>query len=157
MIKVLFVCHGNICRSTAAQMILQQIVEEAGLQDRFVIDSAATSREEIGNSVYPPMKRALEGMGVPILRHQARQVKASEYGDWDYIVGMDDENMWNLNRIFRGDPEGKCSMLMSWCGEEGREVDDPWYTGRHAETAGQIARGCRAMFDQLSAGREKTS
>ena len=150
MIKILFICHGNICRSTAAQMIMQHMVDEAGLTGRFEIDSAATSREEIGNPVYPPMRRALEAMGVPILDHRARQAKSGEYERWDYIVGMDDENMWNIERIFHGDPEGKCSRLMSWA-EPGsqREVEDPWYTGRHADVARQIERGCGAMLEQL--------
>ena len=149
MIKILFVCHGNICRSASAQMVMRQILREQGLDGGIMADSAATSREEIRNDVYPPMKRALEAIGVPILHHRARQAKAAEYDDWDYIIGMDDENMWNLNRIFGGDPEKKCSMLMSWAGEDGREVDDPWYTGRHAEAARQIERGCRAMLEQL--------
>ena len=149
MIRILFICHGNICRSTAAHMILQNMVNEAGLTDLFFIDSAATSTEEIGNPVYPPMKRALQSMNIPILSHRARQVRRSEYNDWDYIIGMDHANMQNLNRIFGGDPEHKLSMLMAWAGQDGQEVDDPWYTGLHQEVARQIELGCREMLAQL--------
>ena len=149
MIRILFICHGNICRSTAAHMILQKMVLEAGCGDEFLIDSAATSTEEIGNPVYPPMKKALQSMNIQILSHRARQVRRSEYGDWDYIIGMDHANMRNLNRIFGGDPDHKLSMLMSWAGEDGQEVDDPWYTGLHLEVARQIERGCRELLAQF--------
>ena len=156
MIRILFICHGNICRSTAAQMIFQDMVDRAGLSDRFLIDSAGTSAEETGNPVYPPMKRALTAMHVPILCHRARQVQRSEYDSWDYIIGMDRENMWNLDRIFRGDPERKVSMLMAWTGQDGAEVDDPWYTGCHAEAARQIEEGCSALLEQILRNKRKT-
>ena len=150
MIRILFICHGNICRSAAAHMILQKMVLDAGLSDMFYIDSAATSTEEIGSTVYPPMKRVLQSMNIPILGHRARQVKSREYVDWDYIIGMDNANMRNLNRIFGGDSDHRLSMLMSWTGEDGREVEDPWYTGRHDAVAKQIERGCRAILDKLA-------
>ena len=137
-----------------AEFVMKDMVQKAGLADRFYIASAATSNEEIwgsrGNPVYPPMKRVLQSMNIPILDHRARQVKSREYADWDYIIGMDNANMRNLNRIFGGDPDHRLSMIMSWTGEDGREVEDPWYTGRHDAVARQIERGCRAILDKLA-------
>ena len=133
-----------------AEYVMKSLVEEAGFSDDRYIESAATSTEEIGSTVYPPMKRVLQSMNIPILGHRARQVKSREYADWDYIIGMDNANMRNLNRIFDGDPDHRLSMLMSWTGEDGREVEDPWYTGRHDAVAKQIERGCRAILDKLA-------
>ena len=158
MIKILFICHGNICRSAAAEMVLRQMVEERGLAELFRIESAATSREEIGNDVYPPMKKALAAAGYLCRAHAARQVTRGEYDRWDRIIGMDDENMFNLRRLFGADPEGKLSMMMDWAGEAGREIDDPWYTRDFRGALRQIEEGCRGILDALlpGGGKEKT-
>ena len=106
MIKILFICHGNICRSAAAEVVLKQMAEEAGRRD-LRIASAAATREEIGNDIYPPMKKALVNAGYACARHAARQTTRADYLQWDYIIGMDDENMWDMKHIYGGDPEVK--------------------------------------------------
>ena len=150
MIRILFVCHGNICRSAAAEMVMRKLVRDRKMEDRFQISSAATSREEIGNDVYPPMKRALHAAGIPSLPHAARQVTREEYTHWDYIVGMDGENMWILRRLFENDPAGRLSMLMDWAGKPGQEIDDPWYTRDFQGALRQIIDGCEGMLARLT-------
>ena len=149
MIKVLFICHGNICRSVSAQYIFDQLIEERHLTDRFSCDSAATSREEIGNPVYPPMRRTLEMHSVPIGSHRARQMRRDEYDAYDLIIGMDSENMYYIDRILGQDPEGKVHTLMEYTDDPNELIDDPWYT-RDFETAyRQIKRGCEALLQHL--------
>ena len=143
-IKILLVCHGNICRSAAAEVVLKQMAEEAGRRD-LRIASAAATREEIGNDIYPPMKKALVNAGYACARHAARQTTRADYLQWDYIIGMDDENMWDMKHIYGGDPEGKLSMLLDWAGQPGREIDDPWYTRDFAGALKQIEAGCRGL------------
>ena len=147
MVKVLFVCHGNICRSAAAEAVLKQMAEEAGRHD-LRIASAAATREEIGNDIYPPMKKALVNSGYLCPRHAARQTVRADYGQWDYLIGMDDENMWDMKHIYGGDPEGKLSMLMDWAGQPGREIDDPWYTRDFSGALKQIEEGCRGVLER---------
>ena len=142
MIKVLFICHGNICRSAAAEMVMKQMAREQGRKD-LQIASAAATREEIGNDIYPPMKKALAAAGYQCERHAARQTTRADYSQWDYIVGMDDENMWDMRHIYGGDPEGKLSMLLDWAGQPGREIDDPWYTRDFAGALKQIEEFAR--------------
>ncbi len=149
MIKVLFVCHGNICRSAAAEMVLRQMAAEAGMETRVETGSAATTREEIGNDIYPPMKKALHAAGYFCHPHAARQTRREDYARWDFIIGMDEENMWDLRRIYDGDPEGKLSMLMDWAGKPGAEIDDPWYTRDFRGVLGQIEDGCKGLLKQL--------
>ena len=144
MIKILFICHGNICRSVAAEMVMKQIIREKGLRG-WQIASAATTREEIGNDIYPPMKRALLAAGYACEPHAARQTTRADYGQWDRIIGMDDENMWDMKRIYGGDPEGKLSLLTDWAGTPGREIDDPWYTRDFSGALKQIEAGCRGL------------
>ena len=148
MIKILFVCHGNICRSAAAEMVLKQMAREQGRRD-LGIASAAATREEIGNDIYPPMKRALTAAGYVCEPHAARQTVRADYDRWDYIIGMDDENMWDMKRIYGGDPEGKLSMLLDWAGAPGREIDDPWYTRDFSGVLKQIEEGCRGLLRQI--------
>ncbi|QUC65792.1 low molecular weight protein-tyrosine-phosphatase [Aristaeella hokkaidonensis] len=148
MIKVLFICHGNICRSAAAEMVMKQMAREQGRKD-LQIASAAATREEIGNDIYPPMKKALAAAGYQCERHAARQTTRAEYSQWDYIVGMDDENMWDMRHIYGGDPEGKLSMLLDWAGKPGQEIDDPWYTRDFNGVLKQIEEGVRGMMRSI--------
>ncbi len=150
MKKILFVCHGNICRSAAAEMVLLQMAEEAGVSSRFSVSSAATTREEIGNDLYPPMRRALRAAGYICHPHAARQMIRSDYGKWDYLIGMDEENLADMRRICGGDPDGRMSMLLDWAGKPGREIDDPWYTRDFDGALRQIEEGCRALLSHLS-------
>ena len=148
MIKVLFICHGNICRSAAAEMVMKQMAREQGRKD-LQIASAAATREEIGNDIYPPMKKALIAAGYQCERHAARQTTRADYSQWDYIVGMDDENMWDMRHIYGGDPEGKLSLLLSWAGQRGQEIDDPWYTRDFSGVLRQIEDGCRGLLGRI--------
>ena len=148
MIRILFICHGNICRSVAAEMVLKQMAREKGRRD-LKIASAAATREEIGNDIYPPMKKALIEAGYECERHAARQTTRADYAAWDHIIGMDDENMWDMRHIYGGDPEKKLSMLLDWAGEPGREIDDPWYTRDFRGVLRQIEEGCRGLMRSI--------
>ncbi len=148
MIKVLFICHGNICRSPMGEFILKKMVKEKGLADEFQIASAATSTEEIGNPVYPPAKRKLKEHGIDCSGKYAVQLKRSDYDRYDYFLCMDNRNIQNTLRIFGSDPEGKVSLLLSYCGER-REVDDPWYTDDFDTAYDDIWCGCRAFLEKL--------
>ena len=148
MTRILFICHGNICRSAAAEMVMKQMAREQHRND-LEIASAAATREEIGNDIYPPMKKALTAAGYRCEYHAARQTTRAEYGQWDYIIGMDDENMWDMKRIYGGDPDGKLSMLLDWAGQPGREIDDPWYTRDFSGVLKQIEEGCRGLMQSI--------
>ena len=148
MTKILFVCHGNICRSAAAEVVLKQMAAESGRKD-LVIGSAAATREEIGNDIYPPMKKALANQGYACPPHAARQTAREDYAEYDYLIGMDHENMRLMKRIYGGDPEGKLSLLLDWAGQAGREIDDPWYTRDFAGALRQIEAGCRGLLGVL--------
>ena len=148
MTKILFVCHGNICRSTMAQFVFQHMVNEAGLSDRFEIDSAATSREEIGNGPHRGTVRKMLEVGIPVLPHRARQVTKQDYDHYDLLIIMDAENLWGIRRIIRDDPENKIHMLLEYTGED-RDVADPWYTGDFDTTYDDVSRGCRALLETL--------
>ena len=147
--RILFICHGNICRSAAAKMVMQQLIRERGLEGTVTADSAATSREEIGNDVYPPMKRALRNSGYVCGPHAARQTVRADYEKYDLLIGMDGENLGNMRRIYGGDPEGKISLLRDWAGEPGMEIDDPWYTRDFDGALRQIEAGCRGLTEAL--------
>ena len=144
MIKILFVCHGNICRSPMAEFIMKDMVKRAGLERRFEIASAATSYEEIGNPVYPPAKRELAKHGIGCAGHAARHMEREDYAHYDYLVGMEPVNLRNMRRIC-GDCSARMCLLLSFTGREAA-IDDPWYTGRFAEVYRQIETGCRAML-----------
>ena len=130
------------------QYVFAHMVSEAGLSDRFEIDSAATSREEIGNGPHRGTVRKMQEMGIPILPHRARQVTKEDYEYYDLLIIMDDENLWGLRRIIREDPADKIHMLLEYTGEN-RDVADPWYTGDFDTTYADVARGCRALLDTL--------
>ena len=147
MIKILFVCHGNICRSPMAEYVMKKLVRDAGREDAFEIASAATSREEIGNPVYPPARAELAKHGISCKGHAARQMTRADYDHYDYLVAMEPYNIRNMLRIC-DDPDGKMRLLMSFAGSD-EPIDDPWYTGRFAEVYDQIEEGCRAMLEEL--------
>ena len=147
-VRILFVCHGNICRSTMAQCVMQWLVDERGLGARFTIDSAATTNEEIGMPIYPPARDKLNAEGVPIVPHRARRIQAGEDGGWDHIICMDDENVRHLKRILGPENMGKVRKLLSYCGEAG-DVADPWYTRNFDATYDDVLRGCEALLNQL--------
>ena len=147
MIKILFVCHGNICRSPMAEFVMKKLARDAGMENRFEIASAATSREEIGNPVYPPARTELAKHGIDCKGHMARQMTRADYDYYDYLVAMEPYNIRNMLRI-SPDPEGKMRLLMSFAGSDAA-IDDPWYTGRFAEVYEQIETGCRAMLNTL--------
>ena len=151
MIRVLFVCHGNICRSTMAQSIFTYMVKKRNLQNQFLIDSAATSTEEIGNSPHRGTIRKLKEVGIPLVPHRARQVTLDDYDKFDYIIGMDTANIRNLNRMLKHDPEGKIYKLLSFAGS-GRDIADPWYTGDFDETYRDVEEGSEGFLNYL---REK--
>ncbi len=148
MINIMFVCHGNICRSPMAEFVMKKYVREAGLENRFYIASAATSREEIGNPVYPPARRMLMQHGISCSGKKAVQMTAADYVRYDYIVIMDANNRRNLMRIIGSDPEGKVSRLMDFT-DRPHDVADPWYTGDFELTYKDVDEGCRALLDHI--------
>ena len=149
MHRVLFVCNGNICRSTMAQFVFEELVRRAGLQDDFTVDSAATSRAEIGNPPHRGTVAKLREVGIPVGSHRAHQVRRAEYGDWDHIIYMDAENARGLRRIFGEDPDGKITRLLDWTARPG-DVADPWYTGDFDATYRDVVEGCMALFERLT-------
>lgn len=148
MTKILFICHGNICRSPMAEYVMKDLVAKAGLAEEFYIRSAATSREEIGNPVYPPARRKLAQHGIGCDGHAARQVTKKDYAEFDYLIGMDSANISNIRRICGGDPQGKVSLLLDWVGQS-RDVADPWYTGDFEATWQDVLAGCTELLKQL--------
>ena len=148
MIRILFICHGNICRSPMAEFIMKYLVSEAGRSKNFIISSAATTTEGLGNDIYPNAKAELKKHGIPFERRQARQIKSSDYKDWDYIIAMDEENLNDILYIVKHDPENKVRLLMSFTGEENKHksVSDPWYTRDFFKAYNDIYRGCEALL-----------
>ena len=146
--RILFVCHGNICRSPMGEFILKDLAAKAGLADRFHIESAATSTEEIGNPVYPPARRKLAQHGIDCAGKTARQLTAADYGRFDLLLSMDRANIRNMTRICGGDPQGKIHLLMEYTGHPGREVADPWYTGDFDATWDDVLAGCQGLLKQ---------
>ena len=151
MIKILFICHGNICRSAAAEMVLKQMIRERRIGGVEAASAAAT-REEIGNDIYPPMKKALLTRGYRCEPHAARQTVRADYDRFDFLIGMDTENLYDMKRIYGGDPRGKVSLLRDWAGEPGMEIDDPWYTRDFSGALAQIESGCEGILERLRNG-----
>lgn len=148
MIKVLFICHGNICRSTMAESVMTYLVKERHLEALFYINSAATSREEIGNTPHYGTVGKLRQVGIPLIPHRAVQMTAFDYQEYDYLIGMDTANIRNMQRIAGGDPEEKIYKLLTFAGS-GRDVADPWYTGDFDATYRDVMDGCTAFLEYV--------
>ena len=154
MKKILFVCHGNICRSPMAEFVMKDLVRKAGLASQFYIESAATSREEIGNPVYPPARRKLAQHGISCDGQAARQLTNQDYDEYDLLIGMDSANLRNMQRIYSGDPDGKLHLLMDYT-DCSHDVADPWYTGDFEATWQDVLAGCQGLLHKLMEGNEK--
>lgn len=153
MIKILFICHGNICRSPMAEFVMKTIVREAGLESQFHIESAATSTEEIGNPVYPPARRELAKHGIDCAGHAARQLWKKDYEKFDLLIGMDQANIRSMYRICGGDFEEKMHLLMDFTDRPG-DVADPWYTGDFAATWRDVEEGCQGLLVYIQSERK---
>ena len=148
MIKILFVCHGNICRSPMAEFVMKNLVNKKGMADQFEIASAATSTEEIGNPVYPPAKRMLKEHGISCEGKTARQMTKADYTYYDYIIAMDRFNLRNMTRFVGNDPDNKVSLLMDFTSHP-KDVADPWYTGDFDTTWNDVYEGCVGILKKL--------
>ncbi len=148
MIRVLFVCHGNICRSPMCEFVMRELVRREGLSEEIEVASRACRTDEIGSDTHEGTRRKLRAEGIPFERRAARLVRREDYARYDVIAAMDEENMRDLRRLMGGDPQGKCHLLLSYAGEE-REVADPWYTGNFDATYEDVVRGCRALLAAL--------
>lgn len=146
--RILFVCLGNICRSPMAEFVMKDLVEKAGLQNQFYIESAATSTEEIGNEVYPPARRKLAEHGIGCKGKTARQMTRADYNRFDLLIGMDTWNIRNMKRICGDDPQGKIHQLMDYTNRPG-DVADPWYTGDFETTWRDVLEGCESLLASL--------
>ena len=149
MTRILFVCHGNICRSPMAEFVMKDLVQKAGLADQLYIESAATSTEEIGNEVYPPAKRKLAEHGIGCKGKKARQMRDNDYSRFDLLIGMDEWNIRNMTRICGGDPEGKIHKLLDYTKRKG-DVADPWYTGNFEATWQDVTEGCQCLLNAIA-------
>ena len=148
MIKVLFVCWGNICRSPMAEFLMKAKVEAAGLSSEIYVESAGTSDEEIGNGVHSGTRRILDRLNIDCSQKRARQIRPDDYRNFDYIFGMESMNTSELRRVFKGDPERKIFRMLDFTEFPG-DVDDPWYTGKFDETYRMIDAGCDAILAEL--------
>ena len=148
MTRILFICHGNICRSPMAEFVMKDLVKKAGLEGQFHIESAATSTEELGNPVYPPAKRKLAEHGIDCTGKTARQLKNSDYDQYDLLIGMDRANLRNMHRICGGDFAGKLHLLMDYTNHP-CDVADPWYTNDFETTWRDVLAGCQGLLNYL--------
>ena len=149
MIKILFVCHGNICRSPMGEFILKDLVKKAGLEKDFQIASAGTSTEELGNPVYPNARKKLAEHGIGCAGKIARQLTRADYDRYDLLLGMDQANIRNMRRICGGDEKGKIHLLLEYAGRPGEAVEDPWYTRNFEAAWRDIEAGCRGLLERL--------
>lgn len=149
MTKLLFICHGNICRSPMAEFVMKDIVRKNGLSDEIYVESCATSTEEIGNDIHYGTKRKLTEMGVPFERRGARQITKRDYEKFDYLILMDSINARNLRYIIPDDPGGKIFKLLDFSERKGEDIADPWYTGNFDETYNDVLEGCNGLFEKL--------
>ncbi len=150
MIRILFLCHGNICRSPMCEFVMKDLVSKAGRADEFEIASAATSTEELGNPVHPGTRRELEKHGISCAGKRARQVTRADYDRYDMLICADSNNIRSLRRITGGDPEGKISLILDHTSRPGRDVDDPWYSGDFEATWRDVSEGCAGLLSELT-------
>lgn len=152
LIRIMFVCHGNICRSPMAEFVFKDLIYKKGMSDKFFVLSSATSTEEIwngvGNPVYPPAKRVLNAHGINCDGKRAVQLKSTDYANFDYFIGMDGANIRNMNRILMGDPDNKIYKLLTFAGRSD-DVADPWYTGDFDTTYNDVLEGCKALLEYI--------
>ena len=153
MIKILFVCHGNICRSPMAEFVMKDLAAKAGRAAEFQIASAATSSEELGNPVYPPVRQLLARHGISCAGKTARRMTREDYENYDLLIGMDGENLANMRRICGGDPAGKICLLLDFTRRPG-SVADPWYTRDFEATWRDVQEGCAALLARLDRGAD---
>ena len=153
MIKILFICHGNICRSTMAQSVMTHLVTQSNLQHAIYINSAATSREEIGNPPHRGTVAKLREVGIPVVPHRAVQMTKEDYEEYDYLIGMDTYNIRNMQRIVGHDKDDKIYKLLTFAGS-GRDIADPWYTGNFDETYNDVLEGCEALLKHIKDNRK---
>ena len=150
MIKILFICHGNICRSPMCEFVMKDLVAKAGRADQFEIASAATSTEELGNPVHPGTRRQLALHGISCEGKRARQVTRADYDRYDMLICADSNNIRNLRRITGGDPDGKISLVLDHTSRPGRDVADPWYSGDFETTWNDVSEGCSGLLRELT-------
>ena len=153
MIKILFLCHGNICRSPMAEFVMKDMVKKAKREWQFEIASAATSTEEIGNPVHWGTREKLASVGISCKGKTARQMTKRDYAEYDLLIGMDRYNLRNMLRIAGGDPEGKIHSLLEYAGSS-RDIADPWYTGNFDETYADVVEGCTALLEHLTRNKD---
>lgn len=149
MVRILFVCHGNICRSPMAELLLKDMVKKLGREAEFEIASAATTGEELGNGVYPPARRCLAGHGLGCEGKTARRITKEDYEYYDLLIGMDWENMRDLRRKYGSDEAGKLRLLLDYTARRGEDIYDPWYTGDYEQSWSDIWEGCLGLLDAL--------
>jgi Protein-tyrosine-phosphatase len=149
MTKILFVCHGNICRSPMAEFVMKHIANQAGLSSDFEIASAGTSAEELGNPVYPQSRDKMLQHGIDSSGKFARKLRRDDYDHYDYLVGMDAANYRNMLKMYENDPDNKISLLLGFAGQT-RDIADPWYTGNFEETWQDVNLGCKAMMKSIT-------
>lgn len=148
MKKILFVCHGNICRSPMAEFICRKLLKDAGRENEFHVESAATSTEEIGNDMHPGAKAELSKNGIPFEKRRARRITEDDYKNYDYLIGMDVENLYYMQREWNKDPDDKVKLLLSYAGKD-RDIADPWYTGNFSETYADLVEGLTQMLEKI--------
>lgn len=149
MLKILFICHGNICRSPMAEFVMKHLVSQSGLTSEIHIASAATSTEEIGNDIHRGTRQKLTQMKIPFSRRQARQVTKADYKEYDYMIVMDGNNIRNLRRIIGEDRENKVCKLLDFTDRKGEDIADPWYTGNFDETYEDVLEGCQGLLKAI--------
>ncbi len=154
MIKICFVCLGNICRSPMAEFIMKKKIKDLNLEDKFYIESRATSDEEIGNDIYPPVKRVLEEKNIPYTHHQSTPLKSTDYNDFDYFIGMDHSNIIRMKSLFGGDLEHKIYRLLDFTNLN-KDIEDPWYTRNFTKVYEEINLGCLALLENIKNNNPK--
>lgn len=154
MLRILFICHGNVCRSSCAEYVFKDMLKKEDRSDDFYVESKATSTEELGNGVYPPMERVMIGHGITCSGHRARQMKKDDYDDFDLIIGMDSENMFYMKRMWPEDPGEKLKLLLEYT-DNPREISDPWYTRDFEKAFKEIEEGCKALLDEMTDNNER--